>query len=67
MRLIVPLADRLLGLVAPRVSAQAACCEYQSYTVGCGCTDGYLYEKICWTNCCESGCGSCFKTATKCA
>jgi hypothetical protein len=66
MRRIAPLADRLLGLVAPRVSAQAACCAYRSYTVSCGCTSGFLYEKTCWTNCCESGCSACFKTATKC-
>jgi hypothetical protein len=66
MRLIAPLADRLLGVVAPRVNAQAVCCEYRSWTNNCGCTGGYVYEQLCWTDCCNSGCFSCYKTATKC-
>lgn len=66
MRHIGLLADRMLAIVAPKVTAQASCCGYQSYTIPCGCTGGFEYEKVCWTDCCQSGCGTCFKTGKTC-
>jgi len=67
MRGLGRLSDRMLAVVAPRVRAQAACCNLTYYTIPCYCSGGKLYEKTCYTNCCESGCGTCYNSGKTCS
>lgn len=65
MRLIAPIADRLLSAVVPRVTA-GACCPPDTQQVacdGCGRTSQHLWMrawKTCSYNCaCKLMCGPC--------
>lgn len=67
MTLIEKAADRLLSLVAPKLTAGACCLSYgkhvSPYCYGGFCTDGWIYKQNCVIDCgCEySQCGACYK------
>ena len=57
----------MVNLVLPRLTAKAIpCCIYYQYTEYCYCSDGYQYEKACWTDCCSGLCTGCERTTTTC-
>jgi hypothetical protein len=68
MALIEKVADRMLSLVAPKLTAGASCClsngkHVTQYCYGGYCTDHYIYQQNCVINCfCEIvNCGACYK------
>jgi len=68
MTLIEKAADRMLSLVAPKLTAGASCCldagkHVSRYCYGGYCTDFYIYKQNCVLNCyCEyTYCGACYK------
>jgi hypothetical protein len=70
MTLIEKAADRMLSLVAPKLTAGASCCadsgkSVSEYCYGGYCTDDYIYKQNCTLNCfCEPiYCGACYKVA----
>ena len=70
MALIQKAADRMLSLVAPKLTAGASCCadsgkHVTQYCYGGYCTDDYIYKQNCVLNCfCEPiYCGACYKVA----
>lgn len=58
MRIIAMLADGLLSLVAPRITAAAESC----WEVSCGCINHVEYLKLC----CPGSCTSCVPTSVSC-
>jgi hypothetical protein len=68
MKVITRMADRLLGAVAPKITAGACCSESgQKYTTECYCRSSYVYAKNCVIGCfCQSTCGSCYRTNIQC-
>jgi hypothetical protein len=66
MRLIAPLADRMLSRVVPRVTA-AGCCSPDNHLVYCFCSGGRKYEKACHYECdCSYVCGGCVNRNIAC-
>ena len=68
MALIEKAADRMLSLVAPKLTAGASCClsngkHVTQYCYGGYCTDHYICKQNCVINCfCEIvNCGACYK------
>jgi hypothetical protein len=57
MRTIASISDRLLSLVAPRITA-AGC----GTLVGCYCRNHVVWEKVC----CGSECSPCFPSGRSC-
>jgi len=67
LRIIGPIADRLLSLAAPKITAQAVyCCIPYTYTEYCFCSGGYVYQQHCQSDCCTTACTGCFKTTSTC-
>jgi hypothetical protein len=69
--LIEKVADRMLSLVAPKLTAGACCLSYGKhvthYCYGDRCTDCYIYKQNCVINCfCEIICGACYKAVACC-
>lgn len=67
MRMVTKMADRLLSVVVPRVTASAGCPGTTRKTCYCG-TNGYWYDKNCsyYGIVCYEVCGSCYKTVWPC-
>ena len=66
MRLINSLADRVLGVVAPKTTA-GACIPPDPYTRYCSCTSHTVKVKNCNNNCAGVVfCGSCYSTDIEC-
>jgi hypothetical protein len=66
MRLIAPLADRLLTLAVPKVTA-AGCCSPDNGLVKCYCSGGKLYQKACHYECnCVYMCDGCIWHGSYC-
>jgi hypothetical protein len=68
MALIEKVADRMINLVAPKLTAGACCLDsgkqVTQYCYGGYCTDDYIYQQNCTINCfCEIICGACYKVA----
>lgn len=71
MALIEKLADRMLGLVAPKLTAGACCTDAgKHYTQKCHggfCTDCYEYKQNCVVTCdCGASCGACYRVIACC-
>jgi hypothetical protein len=70
--LIEKVADRMLSLVAPKLTAGASCClsygkHVTHYCYGGYCTDCYIYKTNCVINCfCEVICGACYRAVACC-
>lgn len=65
MRLISRMADRMLRIVVPTISADAACCQQQFWQQNCFCRNingiSVQYVQNCHTECnCTPTCGACF-------
>jgi hypothetical protein len=64
LRIVNNLADRMLNMIAPKVTAEAACLG-NSKTVYCKCQGGYIWVKSCTTVVCPgfvgTTCGSCYE------
>ena len=58
MRIISKLADRMLDLVVPEVTASAESC----WEVTCGCINHFKAAKVC----CPGSCSACFSTGVAC-
>ena len=66
MRLINSLADRVLGVVAPKMTA-GACVPPDSWTQSCGCKSYFIYSKPCHYGCTGNAvCGTCTRTNISC-
>jgi hypothetical protein len=59
MRLVTTVADRLLSVVVPRVTA-GACCPPDPWVQECYCSNHTIYVKTCSYTCaCIAHCGGC--------
>jgi hypothetical protein len=68
---VAALGDRILGLVVPRVTAEAACPCQGDFLQYCGCysygSDYRKYYRTCYFNCdCSHYCDSCIYSAYSC-
>lgn len=66
IRYLGTLADRVLAVVAPKVTAHANCCPIEDSTVPCGCISGTKWERTCLDNCCRITCYPCYNTGVSC-
>jgi len=68
VRIIATLADRLLGLMVPTVTA-GACCPHDPWVQECSCHESTetVWAKNCQYNCaCQPVCGACYNTYIGC-
>jgi len=66
LRFVSNLADRLLGAVAPRVTA-GACVPPDQWKQSCGCVSHIIRYKNCHYSCNGTPvCGSCFNSDISC-
>ncbi len=69
--LIEKVADRMLSLVAPKLTAGACCLSsgkhVTHYCYGGYCTGCYIWKQNCVINCyCEIICGACYRAVACC-
>lgn len=65
-RTFTALADRMVGLVAPKATARAACSGYKE--VLCYCSGPRMYKKLCRlnSNCTLGACNACLYVGLGC-
>jgi len=66
VRAINRVADRMLGALVPKVTADAQCAIYQ-WVQECYCRNNYVYDQSCETQySCATVCGPCNRTNIEC-